>query len=87
MLARHSFPRVAHGAVDGFVVSNNVDEGVTGGVFQYDVIGNADATEMATHGNVAASEPNLLQTLHFMDTFYEGGPAEIIDPYRELAIK
>lgn len=68
-------------------VSNNIADGVTGGVFQYDVIGTADATEMATHGNVASSEANLLQTLHFMDTFYDAGAAEIVDPYSELGIK
>lgn len=68
-------------------VSDNVADGVTGGVFQYDVIGSADATEMATHGNVAASDVNLEQTLHFMNGFYEDGTAEIIDPYRVLGIK
>lgn len=44
-------------------------------------------TEAATHGNVAGNPVAIAQTLHFMETFFSGGTAEILDPYKTLGVK
>ena len=71
-------------------VTGNVDATHTGGVFQYDLVC-ADMcpapTEAATHGNVAGNPVAIAQTLHFMETFFSGGTAEILDPYKTLGVK
>ena len=70
-------------------ISGNVDASHSGGVFQFDIVydGAGPATEKATHGNVAGNPVALEQSLHFIDTFYDKGVSEIIDPYVTLGIK
>jgi dienelactone hydrolase len=70
-------------------LTGNIDATHTGGVFEYDLVytGTGPMTEAATHSNVADNPVAILQTLHFIDTHFTAGVAEIIDPYKELAIK
>ncbi len=70
-------------------ISGNVDASHTGGVFQFDVVfdGAGPDTKQASHGNVAGNPVALEQSLHFIDTFYDKGVSEIIDPYVTLGIK
>jgi pimeloyl-ACP methyl ester carboxylesterase len=65
--------------------SANFDATHTWGLFQYDVL-DAMGT-MATHSDVARSEPSQLQILTFMQSYLDTGVSEIVDPYRELGIK
>jgi dienelactone hydrolase len=65
--------------------AGNLDATHTWGLFQYDVL-DAMGT-MATHGDVARSEPSQLQILTFLQSYLDDGVSTILDPYRELGIK
>ncbi len=63
----------------------NVDATHTAGVFQYDLISTADgASEPATHSNVATSPEFAQQALHFLQSYFDEGVSEIVDPYQTL---
>lgn len=68
-------------------VSGNIATGVTAGVFQFDVVPDGTGLEPATHDNIADSEVGLDQSMHFLQTYYDTGTAELVDPYRRLGIK
>ncbi len=60
---------------------------VTGGLLQFDVVGDdMGGSEMATHGNVGASDVGASAWLDFLDTHFAGGPARIRDPYAEVGL-
>jgi fermentation-respiration switch protein FrsA (DUF1100 family) len=57
----------------------------TGGMLQFDVVGGAmGASVRATHSNVGASDVGAEAWLHFLRAHWEGGVAEIADPYAAL---
>lgn len=58
----------------------------TGGLLQFDVVTEPGGPEMATHGNVGDSDVGVEAWLHFLETHFEGGPAEIEDPYETLGV-
>jgi pimeloyl-ACP methyl ester carboxylesterase len=70
-------------------VVGNIEANVTAGVFQYDIVfdGTGPATEPATHGNVGRNPISQEQTLHFLESYFNNGVSEIIDPYRTLGVK
>jgi hypothetical protein len=62
-------------------LSANVAPGTTAGLLQFDVVREGTSVRTATHSNVGASEVGAAAWLHFLDTHWETGTAEIIDPY------
>jgi hypothetical protein len=59
----------------------------TGGLLQFDVRSDpAGGTEMATHSNVGDSDVGAEAWLHFLSTHFDGGLAEIADPYAALGV-
>lgn len=64
-------------------LAGNLDSGATtAGLLQFDVIRRADGSvEQATHNNLGDSEVGATAWLHFLDTHWAAGSAEIIDPY------
>jgi pimeloyl-ACP methyl ester carboxylesterase len=70
-------------------VSGNVDATHTAGVFQFDIVlqGDGPDTEPATHSNIGRNAVSQEQSIHFIQTFYADGVAEILDPYVTLGIK
>lgn len=64
-------------------VSGNLNAGATtAGLLQFDVVRDSSGViEAATHSNVGDSEVGAAAWLHFLDTHWDTGIAEIIDPY------
>jgi len=62
-------------------LSANIAPGTTAGLLQFDVVREGTNVRTATHSNVGASEVGAAAWLHFLDTHWETGTAEIIDPY------
>lgn len=76
--------------VQALPVQGNFDATHTWGMYQFDLVCADDlcpATEMATHGNVAANPVAIEQSLHFIESFFTDGSSEIIDSYRTLDVK
>jgi hypothetical protein len=64
-------------------ISANLPNGLTTGYFQYSHNCTADGAWHLpfNHGDMINSEVGMTQWRHFIETFYETGTAEIIDPY------
>jgi len=62
-------------------ISANVSAVTTAGMLQFDVVREGGVVEMATHSNVGDSDVGAAAWLHFLDSHWETGVAEIIDPY------
>jgi len=58
---------------------------VTAGFFQLNRVTSGDGATPATHGNVAFGPEGRLQLLHFLETWWDTGRAEILDAYVELS--
>ncbi len=64
-------------------VSNNIGEGVTAGILQFDYIQKNGTWREAGHSSTPSSDQGIEAWLHFLETHFEGD-AEIIDPYLTL---
>jgi hypothetical protein len=64
-------------------LAGNLNAGATtAGLLQFDVVRDSSGTiSTATHSNVGDSEVGAAAWLHFLDTHWQTGTAEIIDPY------
>ena len=64
-------------------ISGNITAGATtAGLLQFDVVRSDSGTiETATHSNVGDSDVGAAAWLHFLDSHWDTGVAEIIDPY------
>jgi hypothetical protein len=70
-------------------IQNNLAAGITGGMFQYDLVwkDGGPETEAASHMNISRNPVALAQAIHFLTTFETQGSSELIDPYKVLGIK
>jgi hypothetical protein len=69
-------------------VRGNIASGTaTAGLLQFDVVRLPDGrVETATHANVGASEVGVRAWLHFLETHWNEGLAEILDPYEATGL-
>ncbi|MDQ3032098.1 MAG: hypothetical protein M3Y87_06755, partial [Myxococcota bacterium] len=73
--------------VTGPIEGNFADGLATGGLLQFDVVGDEmGGTEPATHGNVGDSDVGVAAWLDFLDTHYRTGLARIRDPYDAIGL-
>ena len=63
--------------------TGNVSLDVSGGIFQFDRVsfGNPGSPSATQHNNTPGSAESLTQMTHFLQTFFNDGVSEILDPY------
>ncbi len=68
------------------VAGNIADGAATAGMFQFDRVsyGPTGSPSASQHGSVPGSAQALLQSVHFLQTWFNDGVSEILDPYAEL---
>lgn len=73
--------------VPGPIVGNFAGGMATGGLLQFDVVGDGSGgTEPATHDNIGDSDVGAAAWLDFLDTHYRTGLPRIRDPYAAIGL-
>jgi len=70
--------------VSGLPISDNIAPGLTGGLYQFDVLEDESPAE---HSNLFSDRVSTAQIAQFLTSWFVDGEAEIIDSYRVLGVK
>lgn len=71
-------------SIPSLPASGNLEAGLTGGVYQLDIVSPGTVAE---HNTGPGSEASNTQVFHFIGSYYQNGVAEIIDSYRTTGLK
>lgn len=69
---------------EGRSLSGNMESGGTAAYIQFDYVQSGDGWRLTDHSRLPGSPVGIEAWFHFLETFYEDGVGEVIDPYERF---